>query len=118
MGGHFDGSGVTDNHAIWAGFGILAGFIFKANGWAEKDPVTGKWIIWWTRFGADLTSASAIYMIALGLTALAPNFGVTVAPATTALLVLVMFLFGLRPLAAKLQEWVDALIARVKGGAS
>lgn len=119
MAGHFDGSGVTDNHAMWAGFGVAAGFIFKANGWAEKDPATGKVIVWWTRFSADLTSAAMIYLLSLAVAAAWPILGYGAQPpAITAGTVVVLFLVGLRPLAENLQAFFAALIARVKGGAS
>jgi hypothetical protein len=119
MAGHFDGSGVTDNHAMWAGFGLIAGFIFRANGWAEKDPATGKITLYWTKFTADLTSAAMIYLLALAIAASWPVLGYgDQPPAVTAGVVVLLFLIGLRPLAENLQALFLALVARVKGGAS
>lgn len=117
--GQFDGSGVTDNQALWAGFGVAAGFIFKANGWAERDPANGKIILHWTWFTADLTSAAMIYLMSLAVAAAWPVMGYgEQPPAITAGTVVVLFLVGLRPLAENIQAFILALIARVKGGAS
>lgn len=116
--GEFGGSGVTDNHAIWAGLGLLAGFIFKANGWAEKDA-EGKILLHWKAFFADLTSAAMIWLMALAVAALWPVFGLgPQPPALTAGTVVILVLVGLRPLTEKIYALFDALIVRVKGGAS
>jgi len=118
-GGHFDGSGVTDNHALWAGAGIAAGFVFKANGWAERDPETRRVVLRWSKFWADVTSAAMIWLLALAIAAIWPMLGWgQQPPAVTAGVVVVIFLVGLRPLADNLQSLFAALIARVKGGAS
>lgn len=119
MGGNFDGSGVTDNHALWAGFGLVAGFVFKANGWAERDATAGRIVVHWSRFTADVTSAAMIYLLSLSIAAAWPIAGYgEQPPAITAGTVVVLFLIGLRPLAENLQAFFLALIARVKGGAS
>lgn len=117
-GSEFHGSGVTDNHALWAGLGLIGGFIFKANGWAEKSE-TGKIILHWKAFFADLTSAGMIWLMALAVAALWPVFGWgPQPPALTAGTVVILVLVGLRPLTEKIYALFDALIARVKGGAS
>ena len=111
--------GPAAGNTLWAGFGVAAGFIFKANGWAEKDPVTAKVTIYWSRFTADLTSAAMIYLLSLAVAAAWPALGYgEQPPAITAGTVVVLFLIGLRPLAENLQAFFLALIARVKGGAS
>jgi hypothetical protein len=119
MAGHFDGSGVTDNHAVWAGFGLAAGFIFRANGWAEKSAETGKIVIHWTKFTSDVTSAAMIYLLALAIAGGWPILGYGPQPAAiTGGTVVVLFLIGLRPLAENIQNLFNALIARIRGGAA
>ncbi len=115
------GSGFTDNHLIWAGIGLAVGFLLKANGWADwiKDEATGKtrFVVYWRMLAADWTSAGMIIVLGLGVTALFPLLGWgPLPPAGTAFLVGVMFLVGLRPLTEKVHAFLDALIARVKGG--
>lgn len=117
------GSGFTDNHLVYAAIGLAAGFLLKANGWADwvKDEVTGKFslVVFWRALLADWTSAGMILVMALGVTALFPLLGWgPLPPAGTAFLVGVMFLVGLRPLTEKVHAFIDALIARVKGGAA
>lgn len=116
--GEFGGGGVTDNHAIWAGVGLLAGFVFKANGWAER-LADGKIVLHWKAFFADLTSAAMIWLLALAVAALWPVFGWgPQPPALTAGTVVLLVLVGLRPLTEKIYALFDALIVRVKGGAA
>jgi len=117
--GDFGGSGVSDNHAIWAGLGLAAGFIFKANGWAERSVETGHIVIYWTKFLADVTSAGMIWILALAIAGVWPVLGWgPQPPALTAGTVVVLVLVGLRPLTEKIYALFDALIARVKGGAA
>lgn len=117
-GNDFHGGGISDNHALWAGFGLLAGFIFRANGWAEKTE-DGRIVLHWKAFFADLTSAAMIWLMALAVAALWPVFGLgPQPPALTAGTVVILVLVGLRPLTEKIYALFDALIVRVKGGAS
>jgi len=115
------GSGFTDNHLIWAGIGLAAGFLMKANGWAEwvKDEASGKmrFVVSWRALAADWTSAGMILVLALGVTSLWPFLGWgPLPPAATALIVGIAFLVGLRPLTEKVHAFLDALISRTKGG--
>lgn len=113
------GSGVTDNHLLWAGLGLAAGFVFRANGWSEYDKDTKKLVIYWTRFSADVTSAGMIYLLSLAIAAAWPILGYGAQPpAITAGSVVVLFLVGLRPLAENIQSLFAALIARIKGSAA
>ncbi len=113
------GSGVTDNHLLWAGLGLAAGFVFRANGWAEKQPETRRVVIHWAKFTADVTSAGMIYLLALAIAAAWPILGYGAQPpAITAGSVVVLFLVGLRPLAENIQNLFAALISRIKGSSA
>ena len=71
MGNWHDGSGITDNHAIWAGGVTMIGFVFARNELTVREG--GRVKVRWAQFASDVLSAVMIYVIALGVMAWGVN---------------------------------------------
>lgn len=106
MGGNFDGSGVTNVHAIWGAAGVVVATIVRANGW--HVPGDGPEAGWQVRKAlSDASSALAIYCITLGLTA-----WLDLEAAVTCALATILTVIGLTPISIAMQGAMETWIKR------
>lgn len=107
------GNDMATQHTIWGVAGVLVGFILKSNGWIAAGDAPFWKRIAWAQIGGDVSAGIAIFFIALTICSL-----FTLEPVTASGIAIGLTVFGLKPTADMVRLWVEALIARIRGGAN